>query len=105
VTTFDKREQAFEAKFVHDAELRFKATARRNKLLGNWAAKQLGLAGAAAAAYANDLVIGALELQSDPDMLRKLSQDLAATGLPERLIAEKMDEFLHIALEQIESWS
>jgi hypothetical protein len=46
-----------------------------------------------------------LELQSDPDMLRNLSQDLAATGLPERLIAEKMDEFLHIALEQIESWS
>jgi hypothetical protein len=106
VTTFDKREQAFEAKFVHDEELRFKVTARRNKLLGNWAANQLGLAGPAAAAYANDLVIRGLEAQSDPGMLLKLSQDLAATiGISERLIAEKMDEFLHIALEQIKSGS
>ena len=103
MTTFDKREQAFEAKFVHDADLRFKATARRNKLLGDWAAKQLGLAGTAAAAYANDLVIGALEVQSDSDMLRKLSQDLAPTGVPEQLIAGRMDEFLHVALEQIKS--
>ena len=67
MTTFDKREEAFEGKFVHDEELRFKATARRNKLLGNWAASQLGLTGVAALAYANELVSAHLENQKDED--------------------------------------
>lgn len=103
MTTFDKREQGFEAKFVHDEELRFKATARRNKLLGNWAAGQLGLMGDAAVAYANELVTVDLENQKDDDTLRRVLKDLAPKGISERQIAEKMDEFLHIALEQIEA--
>lgn len=61
MTTFDKREQGFEAKYIHDEELRFKAAARCNKMLGNWAAAQLGLTGEAAANYANDLVTADLE--------------------------------------------
>jgi hypothetical protein len=103
MTTFDKREQGFESKFVHDEELRFKAMARRNKLLGNWAAGQLGLAGDAAVAYANDLVTSDLESQSDGDTLHKVSKDLAPKGISEQQIATKMEEFLHSALEQIQS--
>jgi hypothetical protein len=102
MTSFDKREQAFEAKFVHDEEMRFKAMARRNKLLGNWVARELGLIGNAATVYADNLVIEGLEAR-DSDTLRRLSNDLAPKGVSDRVIAEKMDEFLHIALEQIES--
>ena len=103
MTTFDKREQGFEAKFVHDEELRFKATARRNKLLGNWAAGQLGLTGDAAVAYANELVTVDLENQNDDDTLRRVLKDLAPKGVSELQIVQKMDEFLHVALEQIEA--
>jgi hypothetical protein len=103
MTTFDKREQGFEAKFIHDEELRFKATARRNKLLGNWAAGQLGLTGEAAVAYANELVTAHLENQSDDDTLQKVSKDLAEKGISARQVAQRMEEFLHIALEQIEA--
>jgi hypothetical protein len=103
MTTFDKREQGFEAKFVHDEELRFKATARRNKLLGDWAAGQLGLTGDAAAAYANRLVTADLENQSDDETLHRVSEDLAPKGISEHQIAERMQEFLHIALAQIEA--
>ncbi len=103
MTTFDKREQGFEAKFIHDEELRFKATARCNKMLGNWAAAQLGLTGDAAAAYANELVTANLENQSSDDILRKVSTDLAPKGISEQQVAQRMDEFLHIALEQIDA--
>ena len=103
MTTFDKREQGFEAKYIHDEELRFKATARCNKMLGSWAAAQLGLTGNAATAYANELVSANLESQSSDDTLHKLSKDLAAKGIPERQIAQRMDEFLHAALAQIEA--
>ena len=102
MTTFDKREQGFEAKFVHDEELRFKAMARCNKMLGNWAAAQLGLAGDAAIAYANELVTANLESQSSDDTLHKLSKDLAPKGITEQQIAQRMDELLHVALQQIE---
>src|SRR5919112_5415398 len=57
MTTFDKREEGFEKKFAHDEELRFKATARRNKLLGLWAAEKMGLSGPAADAYAKEVVV------------------------------------------------
>jgi len=103
MTTFDKREQGFEAKFMHDEELRFKATARCNKMLGNWAAGQLGLKGDAAVAYANELVTANLESQSSEDTLRKVSKDLAPKGVSEELVTQKMDEFLHLALQQIEA--
>jgi hypothetical protein len=103
MTTFDKREQAFEAKFVHDEELRFKAMARCNKLLGNWAAGQLGLTGDAATAYANELVIVNLQNQTAEDTVRRVSNDLAPKGVAEEQVAQRMNEFLHIALRQIEA--
>jgi hypothetical protein len=105
MTTFDKREQGFEAKFVHDEELRFKATARRNKLLGNWVAGQLGLTGDAAVAYANELVTVDLENRNDDDTLHRVLKDLAPKGVSELQIVQKMDEFLHVALDQIEAGS
>jgi hypothetical protein len=103
MTTLDKREQGFEAKFVRDEELRFKAMARCNKMLGNWAAAQLGLTGDGAAAYANELVTANLESQSRDDTLRKVSKDLAPKGITAQQIAQRMDELLHLALAQIEA--
>jgi hypothetical protein len=103
MTTFDKREQGFEAKFIHDEELRFKATARCNKMLGSWVAVQLGLTGDAATAYANELVTVNLEGQNSDDTLHKVSKDLASKGISDQQIARRMDEFLHIALAQIEA--
>jgi hypothetical protein len=103
MTTFDKREQGFEAKFIHDEELRFKATARCNKMLGDWAAAQLGLTGDAAAGYANDLVAADVEGQGLDDTLRKVATDLAQKGVSEQQVAERMEGFLHAALAQIEA--
>jgi hypothetical protein len=105
MTTFDKREQGFEAKFIHDEELRFKATARCNKMLGNWAAAQLGLTGDAAVAYANELVTAELTSQSSDAILLRVSQDLAKKGISKQQVAQRMNEFLHTALDQIESGS
>jgi hypothetical protein len=103
MTTFDKREQGFEAKYIHDEELRFKAMARCNKMLGDWTAAQLGLTGDAAVAYSNGLVTADLESQTSDVTLHKVSKDLAKRGISEQQVAKKMNEFLHIALEQIES--
>jgi hypothetical protein len=103
MTSFDKREQGFEAKYIHDEELRFKAIARCNKMLGNWAAAQLGLTGDAAVAYSNGLVTADLENQTSEATLHKVSKDLAKKGISEQQVAKRMNEFLHIALEQIES--
>jgi hypothetical protein len=103
MTTFDKREQAFEAEFVHDAEIRFKAVARSNRLLGNWAAAKLGLTGEAAIAYANALVTAELEHKSGEDTLHKVSRDLAPKGVSETEVVSKMQEFLHVALDQIKA--
>ncbi len=103
MTTFDKREQGFEAKFIHDEELRFKAMARCNRLLGNWAAKQLGLTGDAAVAYANELVTTNLESQTADDTCRKIAKDLGPKGVSESQIAEKMQQYLTAALKQLEA--
>jgi len=103
MTTFDKREQGFEAKFIHDEDLRFKAMARCNKMLGNWAAAQLGLTGDAAVAYANELVTANLENQSADDTLRKVSGDLAPKGITTEQVSQRMGEFLRTALVQIEA--
>ena len=103
MTTFDKREQGFETKFAHDEEIRFKAVARRNKLLGNWAAGQLGLTGDAAVAYANALVIADLESQRDDDTLHRVAKDLASKGISDQQIAQRMEEFYRLALAQIEA--
>lgn len=81
MTTFDNREQAFEKKQAHDEELAFKAVARRNKLLGQWVAAQLGLSGAEADAYAKSVVEADFEEAGDADVIRKVKADLAAKGI------------------------
>ena len=101
MTTFDKREQGFEAKFAHDEELMFRAMARSNKLLGNWAASRLGLTGEAAASYATALVTANLESQTLDGTLRKVAGDLAEKGVTSEEVAQKLQEYLHQAVQQI----
>ena len=103
MTTFDKREQGFEAKFAHDEELVFRATARSNKLLGIWAASELGLSGDAAASYATSLVTDHLQNQTMNEVVEKVSGDLAAKGLAREQVAQKLQECLHQALAQLEA--
>ncbi|WIW49550.2 DUF1476 domain-containing protein [Bradyrhizobium sp. 62B] len=103
MTTFDKREQGFEAKFVHDEELMFRATARSNKLLGLWAASRLGLNGDAATSYATTLVTDHLQDRTMDEVLDKVSGDLAGTGLGREQIAVKLQECLHRAMQQLET--
>ncbi|MBW7968516.1 DUF1476 domain-containing protein [Bradyrhizobium sp. BR 10289] len=103
MTTFDKREQGFEAKFAHDEELMFKAAARSNKLLGLWAAGQLGLSGDGAAAYATALVTDNLERQTIEEVVAKVSADLAGKGVSREQVAQKFQECLHQALAQLEA--
>jgi hypothetical protein len=101
VTTFDKREKGFETKFAHDEELRFKALARRNRLLGMWAAGLLGKTGPDADAYAKEVVIADLEEAGDEDVVRKLVKDLAGKGVSDQQIREKMNELLEQAAAQV----
>ena len=100
-TTFDKREEAFEQQFAHDEELRFKAMARRNKLLGLWAAEVLGKSGADAQAYAREVVLADFEESGDNDVLRKVTRDLAGKGIGEADIRAKMASLLPLAIEAI----
>ena len=100
-TTFDKREEGFEKKFAHDEELRFKAMARRNKMLGLWAAEVLGKSGAAAEAYAKEVVLADFEEVGDNDVVRKVVKDLAGKGVTEADVHAKMKAFLAQAIEQI----
>jgi hypothetical protein len=81
MTTFDKREEGFEKKFALDEEQRFKATARRNRLLGAWAAQELGLAGPDADAYAKEVVMADFEEAGDDDVFRKVRKDFDAKGI------------------------
>ena len=101
MTTFDKREEGFEKKFAHDEELRFKANARRNKMLGLWAAGILGKSGADAEAYAKEVVMADFEEVGDNDVARKLTTDLQAKGVTEQQIRAKMTELLAAAVAQI----
>jgi hypothetical protein len=80
MTTFDDRKDAFEKKFAHDEELRFKATARRNKLLGLWAAEKLGKSGPEAETYAKSVVMADFQEAGDDDVLQKVRADLEANG-------------------------
>jgi hypothetical protein len=82
MTTFDDREKAFESLFGHDQEMTFKALARRNKLLGLWAAGQMGKSGAAAETYARNLVTASLERPGKFDIVETLMRDLASAGKP-----------------------
>ncbi len=103
MTTFDSREQGFEAKFAHDEELKFKAIARRNRMLGTWAAGKLGLTGAEAVAYAKNLVTSELDTFGSDDTLHRVGKDLAQKGVSREEVEQKMAEFLHIAVEQFEA--
>lgn len=105
MTTFDKREEAFEQKFAHDEELQFKATARRNKLLGLWAAEKMGLSGDAATAYAKTVVEADLAEAGDADVVAKVLADLTAAGIAqsEHQIRRTMDELMPTAIEQIKT--
>jgi hypothetical protein len=81
MTTFDKREQGFEDKFKHDQETAFKVAARRNKLLGLWAAERLGLKGEAAEAYAREVVSADFQKPGDEDVIEKVTKDFAAKNV------------------------
>ena len=103
MTTFDKREEGFEKKFAHDEELRFKAIARRNKLLGLWAAGLLGKNGPDADAYAKEVVLADFEEAGDNDVVRKVVKDLDGKGVSEQDIRAKMAELLAQAVKQIDT--
>jgi len=103
MSNLDKREEGFEKKFALDEEQKFKAEARRNKLLGLWAAEKLGLTGDAAAAYAKEVVTADFEESGDNDVLRKVTKDLADKGVSEQQIRVKMDELVAIAVSQIKA--
>ena len=81
MTTFDDRERAFETKFAHDEEMKFRVAARRNRLLGEWAARQMGLSDAEADSYAKDVVRSDFEEAGDHDVVRKVLGDLTAAGI------------------------
>jgi len=105
MTTFDKREEAFEQKFAHDEELRFKATARRNKLLGLWAAEKLGLSGADAESYAKSVVRADLEEVGEHDVMRKIRQDFDAKGVAQsdHQISRMMTELMEKAIADVKA--
>ncbi|MGP9811636.1 DUF1476 domain-containing protein [Rhodopseudomonas sp. NSM] len=105
MTSFDKREEGFERKFALDEEQKFKAEARRSKLLGLWVAEKLGLSGDAAAAYAKDVVISDLEEAGDADVIRKVTKDLTDKGITvsEQELRLKMGEFLAQAAIEIKA--
>ena len=100
MTTFDDRETAFEAKYAHDADMQFRAAARRNKLLGLWAAGLLGKAGDDAAAYAGEVVASDLAEAGDEDVYRKLAGDLGSHA-SEAVIRAKMAELSVTAKAQL----
>ena len=105
MSSFDKREEGFEKKFAHDEELRFKAGARRNKLLGLWAAEKLGKTGAEAEAYAKEVISADFEEAGDDDVFRKVQADLTAGGVEqsEHQIRRTMDDLMTQAIEQIKN--
>ena len=99
------RKDAFENKFAHDEELKFRAMARRNKLLGLWAAEKLGKTGDEADAYAVEVVNSDFEEAGDHDVFRKVRRDFDAAGIDQsdHQIRRTMDELLATAMEQIRS--
>ena len=105
MTTFDDREKAFEAKFALDQEQEFKAIARRNKLLGLWAAEKMGLSAESAEQYATAVVRADFEQPGDDDVFRKVAGDLKASGLSvsDGEVLSKMDELASMARDGIRS--
>ena len=105
MTTFDKREEAFEKKFALDEEQKFKAEARRNKLLGLWVAEKLGMSGEAATAYARDVVAADFLSAGHADVVRKVIADLGAKGIAitEAQVEAQMIELLAEAILQVKA--
>ena len=105
MTTFDKREEGFEQQFAHDEDLKFKALARRNKLLGLWAAEKLGRTGADADAYAKEVVMAEFEAGGDTAVLNKVRKDFEVKGVAqsEEQIGQMMKQFLSQAVAQIKA--
>jgi hypothetical protein len=105
MTTFDKREEGFEKKFAVDQELKFKANARRNRLLGLWAASKLGLSGPEADAYAKEVVVADFEEAGEDDVFRKIRKDLDAKGVKDtdQQIRQAMDELMAKAVLEIQA--
>ena len=105
MTTFDDREEGFEKKFALDEELLFKAAARRNKLLGMWAAEKLGLFGANAEAYAKSLVLADIAKSGDDEVLSRIRSDFdtKSVGLTDEQIRKTMNELMARAVEQIKA--
>ena len=107
MTTFDKREEGFEKQFAHDEELKFKATSRRNKLLGLWAADKLGRTGPDAETYAKEVVMADFEEAGEDDVFRKVRKDFDASGISatDQEIRSVMIDLMGKAIEQIKSGS
>jgi hypothetical protein len=105
MTTFDKREEGFEKKFALDEEQKFKAEARRNRLLGLWAAEKLGITGDAATAYAREVVTADFEEAGDGNVLRKVMTDFRDKGvaIPQAEVRAKMDELMATAVAQVKA--
>ncbi len=105
MSTFDQREESFEKRFAHDEELQFRAEARRNKLLGLWAAEKLGKTGAEAQAYADGLVAAEIAADADSRVFNQISKDFAAAGIDqsEHQILRTMDELLVKAKAEIQA--
>ena len=105
MTTFDKREEGFEKKFALDEEQKFKAAARRNKLLGLWAADKLGLSGDATSTYARDVVAAEFEGTGDAGVVGKVTGDLAArnVAITEAQVRVKMDELMAQAILEVKA--
>lgn len=105
MSTFDKREEGFERKFAHDEELRFKAMARRNKLLGLWAAEKMGMSGEEAQDYAKEVIRADFQSPGDDDVFGKIRADFDAKGVEQsdHQIRRTMEELLQTAVEQVRS--
>jgi hypothetical protein len=105
MTTFDKREEGFEKRFALDEEQKFKAEARRNRLLGLWVASKLGMSGDAATAYAKEVVAAEFGAGGNADVVRMVMADLGAKGvaLTEQQLRVKMDELMAQAIAQVKA--
>ena len=105
MTTFDKREEGFEKKFAHDEELQFKANARRNKLLGLWAAGKMGLTGPDAETYAKSVVMADFEEKGDHDVFKKVRKDLddKKVAVSDQDIRTAMNDLMAQAIAQVKA--
>jgi len=105
MSEFNKREEGFEKKFALDEEQKFRAEARRNRLLGLWAAEKLGITGDAATAYAREVVAADFEEAGDGDVLRKVMGDFAARNVDvtEQAIRAKMSELTAVAAAEVKA--